>query len=130
MLGKSWPLIVGCVLLLCAVNFTKLRSMVFVNEELVEIKRLNHRVTELHRVVQDNKLEQAKVNAQVNDELKRSAKVHGNKQHLKQDNALSTPMNKTGAAPTPSPTQMPTATPTAAPIATPTATPIESQGNA
>merc|ERR1719331_1229194 len=62
-------------------------------------KKLNNRVTELAGVVQNNKLEQAKVNAQVNAELKRMAKVGNDryKEHLKKDKELHALMAKNKA---------------------------------
>merc|ERR1712054_339308 len=52
--------------------------------------KLNNRVTQLSGVVQNNKLEQAKVNRQVSDELKRMVKIGDAryKEHLKKDKEL------------------------------------------
>merc|ERR1711981_1138971 len=62
-------------------------------------KKLNNRVTQLAGVVQNNKLEQAKVNRQVNAEVKRMIKT-GNaryKEHLKKDKELRRLMDKNKA---------------------------------
>merc|ERR1712202_41306 len=62
-------------------------------------KKLNNRVTQLAGVVQNNKLEQAKVNRQVNAEVKRMVKT-GNaryKEHLKKDKELRRLMDKNKA---------------------------------
>merc|ERR1719238_1262694 len=63
-------------------------------------KKLNNRVTQLAGVVMNNKLEQAKVNNQVSQELKRMMAV-GNKrynEHLKKDKELKGLMAKNKAA--------------------------------
>merc|ERR1711881_16173 len=62
-------------------------------------KKLNNRVTQLAGVVQNNKLEQAKVNRQVNAEVKSMIKT-GNaryKEHLKKDKELRRLMDKNKA---------------------------------
>merc|ERR1711998_323328 len=55
-----------------------------------QVKKLNGRVTQLSGVVSSNKLEQAKVNANVNAELKRMIKVGNDRyaEHLKKDAEL------------------------------------------
>merc|ERR1711998_500057 len=55
-----------------------------------QVKKLNGRVTQLSGVVTSNKLEQAKVNANVNAELKRMIKVGNDRyaEHLKKDAEL------------------------------------------
>merc|ERR1712139_576475 len=61
--------------------------------------KLNNRVTQLSGVVQNNKLEQAKVNRQVSAELKRMVKIGGAryKEHLKKDKELRRLMAKNKA---------------------------------
>merc|ERR1711975_75406 len=55
-----------------------------------QVAKLNNRVTQLSGVVQNNKLEQAKVNRQVSAELKRMVKIGDAryKEHLKKDKEL------------------------------------------
>merc|ERR1719261_1838291 len=61
--------------------------------------KLNNRVTQLSGVVQNNKLEQAKVNRQVSAELKRMVKIGDAryKEHLKEDKELRSLMAKNKA---------------------------------
>merc|ERR1712093_855440 len=61
--------------------------------------KLNNRVTQLSGVVQNNKLEQAKVNRQVSAELKRMVKIGDAryKEHLKKDKELRSLMAKNKA---------------------------------
>merc|ERR1712057_153795 len=61
--------------------------------------KLNNRVTQLSGVVQNNKLEQAKVNRQVSAELKRMVKIGDAryKEHLKKDKELRRLMDKNKA---------------------------------
>merc|ERR1712054_739550 len=61
-----------------------------------QVKKLNGRVTQLSGVVTSNKLEQAKVNANVNAELKRMIKVGNDRyaEHLKKDAELKDLMAK------------------------------------
>merc|ERR1712072_498447 len=61
--------------------------------------KLNNRVTQLSGVVQNNKLEQAKVNRNVSAELKRMVKIGDAryKEHLKKDKELRTLMAKNKA---------------------------------
>merc|ERR1712093_678010 len=62
--------------------------------------KLNNRVTQLSGVVQNNKLEQAKVNRQVSAELKRMVKIGDAryKEHLKKDKELRSLMARNKAA--------------------------------
>merc|ERR1712159_785416 len=59
-------------------------------------KKLNNRVTELGSVVQSNKLEQAKVNHEVDAELKRMLKLGDKRyqEHLDKDSELKAQMKK------------------------------------
>merc|ERR1711988_1522621 len=77
------------------VNILKLRATV-----KQQVAQTNARITQLSGVVQKNKLEQAKINANVNAETKRMIKLGNDryKAHLKRDRELKNLINKTKAA--------------------------------